>query len=259
MCRTRLYTSRHVLETVLAFHCGGGALLVRILVRPAAQSNPPSTDLFNELHWRSIGPFRGGRMKAATGVPSQPNLFYVAAVNGGVWKSTDMADLETDLRRPADRSIGAIAVAPSDPSIIYVGSARAFSGPICPRATASTSPPTPEDMDASGPPGRPADPADHRGPDESRSPVRRRPRPSVWGQRGTRHLSLDRRRQDRLRRSSTRTRTQAASTWRSIPRTRITSTPSSGKRARVRGRTARFAGPAAASSNRPTAAAPGDR
>ena len=53
-------------------------LLVGILVRPAAQSKPLSTDLFNELHWRSIGPFRGGRTKAATGVPSQPNVFYIA-------------------------------------------------------------------------------------------------------------------------------------------------------------------------------------
>src|SRR3989440_12602486 len=46
-------------------------------------------DLFQQLHWRSIGPFRGGRTRAVAGVPSQPNVFYIAQVNGGVWKTTD--------------------------------------------------------------------------------------------------------------------------------------------------------------------------
>src|SRR5579872_3512437 len=44
---------------------------------------------YQELHWRMIGPFRGGRTRAAAGVPSQPNVFYVGQVNGGVWKSDD--------------------------------------------------------------------------------------------------------------------------------------------------------------------------
>ncbi len=47
------------------------------------------SDLFNEMHWRMIGPFRGGRTKAAAGIPSQPNVFYMGVVNGGVWKTTD--------------------------------------------------------------------------------------------------------------------------------------------------------------------------
>src|SRR5580704_17588809 len=46
-------------------------------------------NIYQDLHWRMIGPFRGGRTRAAAGVPSQPNLFYVGAVNGGVWKSDD--------------------------------------------------------------------------------------------------------------------------------------------------------------------------
>ena len=46
-------------------------------------------DLFDEMQWRMIGPFRGGRTKAAAGVPEQPNVFYIGVVNGGVWKSTD--------------------------------------------------------------------------------------------------------------------------------------------------------------------------
>src|SRR6266850_951151 len=55
---------------------GGGSVF-------AQQFNP---DLFKSLHWRSIGPFRGGRTRAVAGVPSQPNVFYIAQVNGGVFK-----------------------------------------------------------------------------------------------------------------------------------------------------------------------------
>src|ERR1700724_595650 len=52
-----------------------------------AQQYPEST--YQELRWRMIGPTRGGRTRAAAGVPGQPNVFYVGAVNGGVWKSDD--------------------------------------------------------------------------------------------------------------------------------------------------------------------------
>src|SRR4029077_5455675 len=50
---------------------------------------PVSSDLFSGLRWRMIGPFRGGRVAAATGVPGRPNDFYFGAVNGGVWKTID--------------------------------------------------------------------------------------------------------------------------------------------------------------------------
>src|ERR1700736_1551300 len=50
---------------------------------------PLSTDLYSGLHWRMLGPFRGGRVAAATGVPGRPNDFYFGAVNGGVWKTID--------------------------------------------------------------------------------------------------------------------------------------------------------------------------
>ncbi len=87
----------------------------------AAQQIPENT--YQELHWRMIGPYRGGRTRAATGVPSQPNVFYVGQVNGGVWKSDDYGRTWTPIfDHESTQSIGAIAVAPSDPSIIYVAS-----------------------------------------------------------------------------------------------------------------------------------------
>jgi len=77
-----------------------------------------------------IGPFRGGRTRAAAGVPSQPNLFYVGAVNGGVWRSDDYGRTWNQLfDHEATQSIGAIAVAPSNPNIIYVGSGEGLHRP----------------------------------------------------------------------------------------------------------------------------------
>jgi len=63
------------------------ALLLAIACAAPAQQITP--DLFRELHWRNVGPFRGGRTRACTGVPSQPNIFYMGQVNRGVWKSDD--------------------------------------------------------------------------------------------------------------------------------------------------------------------------
>ena len=72
--------------------------------------------MYGDLRWRMIGPFRGGRTKAAAGVPSQPGLFYIGVMNGGVWKTTDYGRTWTPIfdDQPTG-SIGAIAVAPSDP------------------------------------------------------------------------------------------------------------------------------------------------
>lgn len=77
-----------------------------------------------------IGPTRGGRTRAACGVPSQPNVFYMGAVNGGVWKSDDYGRTWTPIfdGQPT-QSIGAIAVAPSDPNVIYVGSGEGLARP----------------------------------------------------------------------------------------------------------------------------------
>ncbi len=77
-----------------------------------------------------IGPFRGGRTRAATGVPSQPNVFYVAQVNGGVWKSDDYGRTWNPIfDHESTQSVGAIAVASSDPNVIYVGSGEGLHRP----------------------------------------------------------------------------------------------------------------------------------
>ena len=93
-------------------------------------AQPYSQDLFAEMRWRMIGPFRGGRTPSAVGVPTQPNVFYMGVNNGGVWKSTDFGNTWNPIfdDQPTG-SIGAIAVAASDPSIIYVGSGEGLQRP----------------------------------------------------------------------------------------------------------------------------------
>ena len=93
-----------------------------------AQQIPEST--YKDLRWRMIGPFRGGRTRAVAGVPSQPNVFYIGAVNGGVWKTDDYGRTWNPIfdDQPT-QSIGAIAVAPSDPNIVYVASGEGLHRP----------------------------------------------------------------------------------------------------------------------------------
>src|SRR3984957_8188705 len=85
---------------------------------------------YQELHWRMVGPFRGGRTRAAPGVPGQPNVYYVAQVNGGVWKSDDYGRTWNPIfEHESTQSIGAIAVAPSDPNIVYAASGEGLHRP----------------------------------------------------------------------------------------------------------------------------------
>jgi len=86
--------------------------------------------LFAEMRWRSIGPFRGGRTVAITGVPERPSVFYMAAVNGGVWKSDDFGNTWNPIfDDQSTGSVGALAVAPTDPNIVYAGSGEGLQRP----------------------------------------------------------------------------------------------------------------------------------
>ena len=105
--------------------------LLFVVFLPAIQGCAQiSESLYSGLEWRMVGPFRGGRTRAAAGVPSQPNVFYMAPVNGGVWKSDDSGRTWNPIfDRESTQSIGAIAVAPSDPNVIYVASGEGLHRP----------------------------------------------------------------------------------------------------------------------------------
>src|SRR4029434_6279089 len=82
------------------------------------------------LRWRNIGPYRGGRTRAITGVPSQPNVFYMAPVNGGVFKSIDYGRTwQPIFDDQPTASIGAIAVSISNPNVVYVASGEGLHRP----------------------------------------------------------------------------------------------------------------------------------
>ncbi len=104
--------------------------LLALLIASTAWTASYDPKLFSEMKWRSIGPLRGGRTKSGMGVASQPNVFYVGICNGGVWKTTDYGRTWFPIfdDQPTG-SIGALAVAPSDPNIIYVGSGEGLQRP----------------------------------------------------------------------------------------------------------------------------------
>ena len=107
------------------------ALLVSFSISPALLlAQEPQNLPLPEMHWRMIGPFRGGRTRAATGVPGQPNVFYIGQGDGGVWKSDDYGRTWNPIfdGQPS-QSIGAIAVAPSNANIVYVASGEGLHRP----------------------------------------------------------------------------------------------------------------------------------
>jgi photosystem II stability/assembly factor-like uncharacterized protein len=96
------------------------------IFRLAAQVPPVADDLnsyFKPVKWRSIGPFRGGRSNCGTGVVGDPKTYYMGTTGGGLWKTIDMGITWRNISDGFFKtgSIGAIAVAASDPNVIYVG------------------------------------------------------------------------------------------------------------------------------------------
>jgi photosystem II stability/assembly factor-like uncharacterized protein len=103
-----------VIAVVLA-----GALL---MLAPIVTAQQYDRSLYSGLHWRMIGPFRGGRVNAVSGVIGQPDTFYFGSVGGGLWKSSNAGRTWTSVFDSNNvASIGAIGVAPSNPSVVYVG------------------------------------------------------------------------------------------------------------------------------------------
>jgi photosystem II stability/assembly factor-like uncharacterized protein len=91
-----------------------------------ADAQQPDPSLYSGLRWRMIGPFRGGRVNAVSGVVGQPDTFYFGSVGGGVWKSSNAGRTWTSIFDATNvASIGAIGVAPSDGNVIYVGTGEA--------------------------------------------------------------------------------------------------------------------------------------
>jgi Sortilin, neurotensin receptor 3, len=120
-----MVTRRLALVVIILFFAFGTFRLV-----PAQESAPVSPSLFAELRWRSIGPSRASRTRGASGHRSQPFTFYTAAVNGGVWKTTDAGRTWQPIfdDQPTG-SIGTVEVAPSDPNVVYVGSGEGLHRP----------------------------------------------------------------------------------------------------------------------------------
>jgi photosystem II stability/assembly factor-like uncharacterized protein len=103
------------------------AALLLLLAIPALARDPKE---FAEMRWRTIGPFRGGRTVAAVGVRGQPSVFYIGVNNGGVWKTNDFGRVWAPVMDDAPSgSIGAIAVAPSNANVVYVGSGEGLQRP----------------------------------------------------------------------------------------------------------------------------------
>ena len=102
-------------------------VLVAILGVSASsvQAAPVNPDLYSELRWRNLGPFRGGWSTCVEGVPDRPDTFYFGGAGGGVWRTDDAGETWVPLfQHESAASIGAIAIAPSNPDVLYVGTGQ---------------------------------------------------------------------------------------------------------------------------------------
>jgi photosystem II stability/assembly factor-like uncharacterized protein len=101
-------------------------LLLALLITASSARAAVDPAHFQDLRWRLIGPFRGGRVLAVSGIPGEPEHFYFGSVNGGVWETRDAGRTWQPIfdGQPIG-SIGALALAPSNPRVLYVGSGEA--------------------------------------------------------------------------------------------------------------------------------------
>jgi hypothetical protein len=108
---------QRIAATVLTL---GSLAGVTSFAQPRAGIGPVPLDA---LHWRSIGPLRGGRSIAAAGSPSRPFEYYFGATGGGLWKTLDGGTSWAPMTdgQIASSSVGAIAVSPSNPDVVYIG------------------------------------------------------------------------------------------------------------------------------------------
>jgi photosystem II stability/assembly factor-like uncharacterized protein len=112
-----------ILRLAIALTIAATAVLAQ-RPQPSPTTAPKEFELLKPLQYRSIGPYRGGRSTAVSGVASQPFVFYYGATGGGVWKSTDGGinwESVSDGSVFGTGSVGAIAVSDSDPNVVYVG------------------------------------------------------------------------------------------------------------------------------------------
>ncbi len=179
--------------------CAAALMLVWLAAPPASAAIGVDPSRFQALHWRGIGPYRGGRVLAVTGVPGEPNVYYFGAVAGGVWKTTRrrrILDRRSRITRRSPPS-ARIAVAPSDHNILYVGT-----GEASPRGDMTYGNGVFKSLDGGKTLAEPRacryppDRRPHRRSQESRHRARRGARPCLRAQCGARRLSHRRWRQD---------------------------------------------------------------
>ena len=117
-------SQRFILTALILFTVAGMAIGQG---RKAKKSEPMKVqsiekEFYSKMEWRELGPFRGGRSAAVTGVPGKPNLFYFGAAGGGVWRTQDGGRSWGNISDGFfGGSVGSVAVAPSDNNILYVG------------------------------------------------------------------------------------------------------------------------------------------
>ena len=118
----RFHTAKLFLFTLLLLFVVQPSLAQRKKRNQDKNTQVYSQETYASLQYRSIGPHRGGRSAAVTGVPGKPNLYYFGATGGGVWKTEDGGQTYENISDGYfGGSIGSVAVSPSDPNVIYVG------------------------------------------------------------------------------------------------------------------------------------------